>query len=141
MNGKKIKNREYESLIATGYHLPYNPELKETAGKLRKNMTPAEKCIWYKYLRNFKYRVFRQRLIDNYIVDFYCPKLKLIIEIDGGTHFCETGCKKDTLREYTLKKFGLKILRFTNTDVLANLEGVVSVIEGIPPTPLKKGGI
>ncbi|HUT85372.1 MAG TPA: endonuclease domain-containing protein [Elusimicrobiales bacterium] len=140
MYKKNAKSKNYEPLITKGYHLPYNPNLKEAARALRKNMTPAEKHIWFKYLSNFKYQVFKQRPISNYIVDFYCPKLKLIIEVDGDSHYFEKGQKLDVIRERALKKYGLKILRFTNKDVLTNLEGVVSVIEEIPPAPLKEGG-
>jgi very-short-patch-repair endonuclease len=68
-------------------HLPYNPDLVPRAKELRKNMTPAERKLWNEYLRTFPYRVHRQRPINHYIVDFYCPKLKLIIEVDGDSHF------------------------------------------------------
>ena len=67
------------------HHLPYNPKLVERAKELRKNMTKAERKLWYDYLRNFKYRVHRQRTIDQFIVDFYCFELKLVIEIDGDS--------------------------------------------------------
>ena len=60
------------------HHLPYNPKLVERAKELRKNMTKAERKLWYDYLRNFKYRVHRQRPIDQFIVDFYCFELKLV---------------------------------------------------------------
>ena len=60
------------------HHLPYNPKLVERAKELRKNMTKAERKLWYDYLRNFKYRVHRQRTIDQFIVDFYCFELKLV---------------------------------------------------------------
>ena len=64
-------------------YLPYNKNLVSRAKELRQNMTLAEKKIWYDYLRDFKYRVHKQRPIDNFTVDFYCPKLKLVIEIDA----------------------------------------------------------
>jgi len=118
-----------KDLITTGYHLPYNPNLIKRAKDLRKNMTPAEKKLWYSYLKNFTYPILRQRPINNYIVDFYCPKLKLVIEIDGETHFTEEGKVYDNKRTVILESYGLKILRFTNIDVLENLEGVSQVIE------------
>nr|WP_226577239.1 DUF559 domain-containing protein [Microseira wollei] len=74
------------NLIDTCFHLPYNPQLVERAKELRKNMTPAEKKLWNNYLRRFQFRVLRQRPIDNFIVDFYCANLKLVIEIDGEKH-------------------------------------------------------
>ena len=99
-------------------------------------MTLAEKKIWYDYLRNFPYRVHRQRPIDNFIVDFYCPKLKLVIEIDGGIHYTENAQEYDQQRTEILEGYGLKVIRFSNEDVLHNLDGVVSFIEGlIPPNP------
>lgn len=99
-------------------------------------MTLAEKKIWYDYLRNFSYRVHRQRPIDNFIVDFYCPKLKLVIEIDGDSHYSENSQEYDLQRTKILEGYGLKVIRFSNDDVLHNLDGVVSFIEGsIPPNP------
>ena len=104
-------------------------------------MTLAEKKIWYDYLRNFPYRVHRQRPIDNFIVDFYCPKLKLVIEIDGDIHYTENAQEYDQQRTEILEGYGLKVIRFSNEDVLHHLDGVVSFIEGlIPPNPLRKGG-
>ena len=73
-------------LITTGFHLPYNPKLIERARAMRKNPTMAEKKLWQAFLRRFPYRVLRQRVIDHFIVDFYIPKLKLVIEVDGGIH-------------------------------------------------------
>jgi adenine specific DNA methylase Mod/very-short-patch-repair endonuclease len=132
-------------LITTGFHLPYNPDLKERARELRKNMTEPEKKIWYEYLRNFKYQVLRQKPLDNYIVDFYCPELKLVIEIDGDTHFTEDRKVYDEERTRILEGYGLKIIRFLNTDIMRNLAGVVQEIEKeihqIPPAPFNKGGI
>src|SRR3989304_6174851 len=66
------------NLITTGYHLPYNPGLVGRARELRQNMPPAEKQLWFKFLRHFKYRFHRQRPVDHYIVDFYCPELRLV---------------------------------------------------------------
>ncbi len=64
-------------LNASDFYLPYDTALVPTAKELRKNMTTAEKKLWYGYLRNFKFKVLRQRPIDHFIVDFYCPTLKL----------------------------------------------------------------
>jgi very-short-patch-repair endonuclease len=71
---------------------------------------------------------YRQRIIGNYIVDFYCPKVKLIIEVDGGQHYTDEGNRKDKAREDYLRKVGMKILRIPDTEVLNNLEGVVEKI-------------
>jgi very-short-patch-repair endonuclease len=106
-------------------------------------MTPAEKKIWYELFRNFPLPILRQKPINNYIVDFYCPKLKLAIEIDGETHYTEEGIINDKKRTKILKSYNIKVLRFTNTDVLKNFEGVCEIIQRelkrIPLPPLTRG--
>ena len=132
------------SFLNTDFHLPYNSKLVTRAKELRKNMTTAEKKLWVNYLRKFQYRVLRQRPIDNFIVDFYCPKLQLVIEVDGEGHFSEGGKQYDSERTRILEGYGLRVIRFTNDEVLQNLEGVCQVIEGFivgdvvqtdPPNP------
>jgi len=125
----------------TYFHLPYNRQLVEKAKELRKNMTPAEKRLWYGYLRTFKFLVLRQRPIDSFIVDFFCAQLRLVIEVDGESHFTDEGKDYDWERTQILEGYGLKVLRFTNNEVLQDWEGVCRRIEEeIPPTPLFKGG-
>ena len=125
----------------TDFHLPYNRQLVETAKELRKNMTPAEKRLWSGYLRTFKFRILRQKPINNFIVDFFCAQLKLVIEVDGESHFTDEGKDYDWERTQILEGYGLKVLRFTNDEVLQDWEGVCRRIEeSIPPTPLNKGG-
>ena len=114
-------------------YLPYNKNLVPRAKELRKNMTLAEKKLWYDYLRDFKYRVHRQRPIDNFIVDFYCPQLKLVIEVDGDSHYTENAQECDRQRTEILQGYGLKVIRFKNHDVLDNLAGVVTIIEELDP--------
>ncbi len=118
-----------QGLITNGNSLPYNPDLVERAREMRKNMTDAEKKLWFGYLRNFKYRVLRQRPIDHFIVDFYCAELKLVIEVDGGQHFTENGLGYDNERTQILEGYGIKVLRFTNQDVLYNFSSVCDAIE------------
>ena len=90
-------------------------------------MTPAEEKLWYrlrgKRFEGFKFR--RQHGIGPYIVDYYCPERSLVIEIDGDVHAYEKQIKKDFLREKYLKKRGLQVVRYTNQEVLKNLEGVL----------------
>ena len=118
------------------FYLPYNSDLVEKAKHLRKNMTAAEKKLWYGYLRTFKFRVLRQRPIAFFIVDFYCAALKLVIEVDGDSHFTEVGKAYDAERTRILEGYGLKVIRFTNDEVLNNFEGVCKRIESlIPPSP------
>jgi very-short-patch-repair endonuclease len=110
-------------LLQIKYRIPYNPKLKERAKMLRKNMTQAEKIFWNKILKtkvNFPFRFLRQRPIDNYIVDFYCPALKLIIEIDGGIH--EQQGEYDEERTNILEAYGLTVIRYKNNDIINNTE-------------------
>lgn len=135
-NADTLKQR---GLISTGFHVPYNPRLMERARDLRRHMTPAESKLWFEYLQGFKYPVLRQKPIDNYIVDFYCAKLRLVIEIDGDSHFTDEGKSYDEERTIILESYGLRVLRFSNTDVQDNLEVVCRNIDGIPLPPLLKG--
>jgi len=110
--------------------IPYNPKLKVVARKLRRNMTEAERILW-KYIRKKQikgYQFLRQWPIGNYIVDFYCPEAKLVIEVDGGQHYREKGLEADKKRDLYLKNRMLKILRVSNIDVLRNIEGVIEEI-------------
>lgn len=111
------------------FHLPYNRALVERAKELRKNPTPAEKKLW-PYLRTLEFRVLRQRPILNFIVDFYIPALRPVIEIDGDSHFTEQGQAHDAERTVQLETLGLRVLRFTNAEVMESLEGVVQQISG-----------
>lgn len=129
-----LKERD---LISTGFHLPYNPDLVERARAMRKNMTVSEIKLWLGLLRHFKYRVLRQRPIDNFIVDFYCPKLKLVIEIDGNFHFDMIGKKYDAERSRILEGYGLRIIRIANNDVKNHFPEVCKKISTISITDHK----
>lgn len=120
-------------LMSSRRYLPYNCNLVSTARELRKNLTPAEKYIWDNYLKTFPYKVLKQRLIDNFIVDFYCPQLKLVIEIDGDIHLTSERQDSDTERTIILEGYGLKVIRFTNEQVLSNLDFVGSKIASFIP--------
>ena len=115
------------------YFLPYNPQLVARAREMRKNPTVAERKLWG-YLRNFPVKFWRQKPINNFIVDFYCPKLKLVIEVDGDSHFTDSGLVYDEERTRILEGYGLRIIRFTNDEVLRNFEGVCEQIMGFYPT-------
>ena len=108
-----------------GGYIPYNKTLTEKARKNRKNPTPAEQKLWHEVLQskrldNLKFT--RQKPLDEYIVDFYCAKLMLAIEIDGDTHAGQKQYDED--RTKNLNKFGVEVIRYTNAEVLNNLEGV-----------------
>ncbi len=101
-----------------------NPSLTPNAKALRKNMTAAERKLWYEFLKDLPVQVKRQRVIDNYIVDFYIPSCSTVIEVDGGQHYEEQGLVNDRERDKNLKKYGYKILRYPNNYVLQNFNGV-----------------
>ncbi|MGA2507081.1 MAG: endonuclease domain-containing protein [Chitinispirillaceae bacterium] len=111
-------------LIWNGRHLPYNPALVDNAKKMRANRTPAEKKLWFGFLRTFPFRVLRQRPIDHFVADFYCPKLSLVIEIDGGGHLSPSSIAYDKNRSSILEVYGLRVERFTNKDIFDNFEAV-----------------
>jgi len=110
--------------------LSYNKELKGFSRTLRKNMTSTEKLLWSKIrgkqLKNCQF--YRQKIIGNYIVDFFCSKANLVIEVDGGQHYFSEGKQRDEVRDERLSQMGLKVLRFSDTDVLKNIDGVVGLI-------------
>lgn len=110
--------------------LKYNNKLKTLARELRKNMTDAEKKLWSKINRRQMggLQFYRQRIIDNYIVDFYCPNSKLVIEIDGGQHYSGKVKQDDNERDKNLNQLGLTVLRFSNIDVLNEIDGVLEHI-------------
>ena len=93
-------------------------------------MTDAERYLWSKIrMRQINgYQFYRQRIIGNYIADFFCPRKRLVIEVDGGQHYSDEVSKIDRIRDNFLKGLGLKILRFSDTDVLKNIDGVVATI-------------
>ena len=111
-------------------NLTYNRELKENSRKLRKNMTDAEILLWSKIRRKQlkNYQFYRQKIIGNYIVDFYCPKAKLIIELDGGQHYCDNGILKDKIRDEYLSGLGLNIIRFSDREIFKNINGIMEKI-------------
>ena len=103
-------------------------------------MTKAEQRLRFEYLKNLKYKVLRQHPIDNYIVDFYIASKRLVLEIDGETHRTDKELAYDTKRTSMLESYGLKVVRFTNSDVFENLEGVIQQIEEYLSSPLDKKG-
>jgi len=117
--------------------LIYSSNLKNKGRKLRSNQTDAEKLLWQKIRREQinKLQFNRQKPIGRYIVDFYCDKAKLVIEIDGGQHYEEANLVNDRKRDEYLRSFGLKVVRFTNIDVLKNIESVVNKIAEITKIP------
>ena len=97
-------------------------------------MTNAERHLWAKIrMKQLKeYQFYRQKPIGDYIVDFFCPRAKLVIEVDGSQHFSDEMTEYDRIRNEYLSSLGLRVLRFTNTDVLTHIERVIeNIIENI----------
>ena len=109
--------------------LPRNKKLKGFSRNLRKNATPQENKLWYQMLRTYPVRFNRQRVIGDYIVDFYCDKANLVVELDGSQHFEEKGISADRERDEYLESLGLKILRFSNLDIDKSFYEVCTVID------------
>ncbi len=110
--------------------LKYNKNIKQISRVLRKNMTDAEILLWSKIKgKQIKeVQFYRQKIIGNYIVDFYCPKANLVIELDGGQHYSEEGRYKDKQRDNYLQSQGLYVMRFSDREVFENLEGILTHI-------------
>ena len=109
--------------------LPYNNKLIPYAKELRKNATPWERKLWFYFLKDYDIRFQRQKVIGNFIVDFYCHKAKLVIELDGGGHFFVNQMDYDEKRNEILEKKSLKVLRFSNVEIDKNFYEVCSIID------------
>lgn len=109
--------------------LPYNKDLIPYAKELRKNATPWDRKLWYYFLKDYPIRFQRQKVIDDFIADFYCHQAKLVIELDGGGHFTSEQNRYDVKRTEQLRTHHLKILRFTNLDIDKNFYEVCSCID------------
>ena len=105
-------------------------EEKGKRKKLRRNMPQAEVILWLrlknKRLKDYRFR--RQYSVGKYVIDFYCPKLKLAIEIDGESHFTEKAEIRDKLRQYIIESYGIEFMRFTNREIYENIDGVLLAI-------------
>ncbi len=111
--------------------IPYNPKLKELARQLRNNITKSEIRLW-RYLKGKQmmgYDFHRQKPLLNFIADFFCHELKLVIELDGYTHQFEEVIAKDKIKQDELESLGLTVLRFTDEDVMKDINNVLRTIE------------
>jgi very-short-patch-repair endonuclease len=107
----------------------YNKANIPLAKVLRKNMTPWERKLWYDFLKEYPIRFQRQKTIGNYIVDFYCAKARLVIELDGGGHYTKEQTEKDDLRTKDLVAANLTVVRICNLDIDRNFRGVCEYID------------
>jgi very-short-patch-repair endonuclease len=105
-------------------------KLKKRRQVLRRNLSKAEVIMWKhlsnKQMRGYKFR--RQYSVDQYIIDFYCPELKLAIEVDGDSHFVPGAEDNDQERQEHIENYGIRFIRFTNDDVCENIDGVCQTI-------------
>lgn len=109
--------------------LPYNKSNIPLAKNLRKNMTPWGRKLWYEFLREYPVRFQRQKAIGNYIVDFYCAKARLVIELDGSQHYNKADMLKDKIRTEKLEEFNLTVMRIPNNEVDENFYGVCEYVD------------
>ena len=109
---------------------PYNKNLKQASRNLRSNMTDAEQLLWQRIRRKqiLELQFYRQKPILNFIVDFYCPEVSIVIECDGGQHYTELGLEADQNRDHTLSELGLITLRFTNHQILTEIDAVIEQV-------------
>ena len=116
--------------VSGGFVQPYNKSLKHFSRALRCNMTDAERCLWWrirnKQLAGVQFN--RQKPILSFIVDFYCPRAKLVVELDGAQHLEAEHLQKDVARDEALQRLGIKVLRFDDRQLLTETDAVVAVI-------------
>ena len=107
----------------------YDHKNVKYARELRKNMTPWERKLWHCFLKTYPVRFQRQKCIDQYIVDFYCSKAKLAIELDGGGHYDPEAEQRDKVRTEIIQKQGIHVIRFCNLDIDKKFYEVCTVID------------
>ena len=118
--------------------LDYNKNNKTLARNLRKSLTKQERHLWYDFLAKYEIRFQSQKMIDDFITDFYCHKAKLVIEIDGSQHYTDKGSKRDEFRTKILEGYDLSVIRFTNYQIDTNFQGVCEYIDFVVKNALMK---
>ena len=109
--------------------IPKDNTQLENARRLRREMTPHERKLWYLFLRKYPVKIYKQRIIGRFIVDFYCASARLVIELDGSQHYEPQGLAYDAERSQFLMSLGLEILRFSNRDIDRDFRGVCAQID------------
>ena len=107
----------------------HNRELTPLARELRRNMTQEERRLWYDFLRSYSVRFYRQKVLGSYIVDFYCARARLVIELDGSQHAQPDAVLRDAERTAFLQSYGLQVLRIPNTDIHRHFPAVCTLID------------
>jgi very-short-patch-repair endonuclease len=108
--------------------IPYRRDLKRSSQSLRRDPTPAERKLWYDFLRSLPVKFTRQKPLGTYIADFYCASEQLVIEVDGDSHYTDEGARYDMRRTASLEREGIRVLRITNLEVMEQFEGVCQKI-------------
>ena len=109
--------------------IPKDNTKLNTARALRREMTPHERKLWYLFLQKYPVKIYKQRIIDNYIVDFYCASAKLVIELDGSQHYEPQELAYDRQRTAVLEQYGLKVVRYTNREIDREFSAVCEQID------------
>ena len=109
--------------------IPKDNKKLETARKLRREMTPHERKLWYLFLQKYPVKIYKQRIIDKYIVDFYCASARLVIELDGSQHYDTQGAVHDATRTAVLESYGLKVVRYSNREIDREFAAVCEQID------------
>ena len=112
-------------------YLKADKNLNYSAKELRKNMTPEEKHLWYDFLKKYPIQFNRQKVIGEYIVDFYCKRANVVIEIDGAQHFEHENAEYDKKRTEYLNSVGIEVIRFINKNINYNFENTCKYIDKI----------
>ena len=115
--------------------IPYRRDLKRSSQSLRRDPTAAERKLWYEFLRSLPVKFTRQKPLGTYIADFYCASEQLVIEVDGDSHYSDRAQQYDGRRTLRLEAEGIKVVRFTNAEVMQDFEGVCGTILGIIEKP------
>ena len=109
----------------------HNKQLIPFAKQLRKEMTKEERHLWYDFLRTYPIRFSRQKVLGQYIADFYSAEAKMVIELDGSQHYEDSNSEKDAERTAYLEGYGLTVIRIPNNEVMHNFRGVCAYIDGL----------
>ena len=109
----------------------YNKDINNIAKTLRKQMTRQERHLWYDFLRNYGVKVYRQRTIDYYVADFYCPAAKLVVELDGGEHYTEKKMLDDEYRTAIINQYSIHVVRIPNNEIDNNFYNVCTYLDSV----------
>ena len=134
------RHRRHAAIFERGKRMQskHNKQLVPVAQRLRREMTREERRLWYEFLRSYPIRFSRQKVLGKFIVDFYCAKAKLVIELDGSQHYDSQGEKQDAQRTAFLEGYDLRVLRIPNNEVNRNFQGVCEFIDAAVKSSLSQ---